>query len=333
MPVLPGQRPHISEAIKQLRVWVTACAVLLGACAGVQMLVYGFVQYTDVRFAKVEQTKVSGPLRVVIAPEPGGSEQDATTLAGSHPRSEPGATSSRLDGRASTTTVQTRALSEADRWLERLGTIACGFGVLSTVCLTIFCGLGVAVAGGGNVPGVERVVTASAWSLMLTLLCIPWHAIAPNLGIPGVFVGYGAMTNAADLAIINGQPFGSIAALAQWVAAPLIAMFTALGVCLWFRAGVEKGVIITSPSELDQLVAREAELIAKRGVSASAPKAVGALHRAIGEEPVTATAVERAIEEASRSAGTLAADALTATGPVRKPQARSVVDADFKRPI
>jgi hypothetical protein len=332
VPVLPGQRPHISAAVKQLRTWVTICALIFATCAAAQMLVYGCVQYTDVRFAKVEQTKVSKPLRVV------GVAEDAKTTAGAQSaapihEAEPLLNAPRLNGRASSTTVQVRMLSVANTWLERASSLACVIGVISVVCLTIFSMLGVAVAGGGNVPGVERVVTASAWSLVLTILCLPWNAIAPNLGIPGVFVNYEAMTNAADLALINGQPFGSLSSLAQWVMAPLISLFTVLGVCLWFRSGVEKGVIITSPSELDQLVAREAEMIAKRGVASSAPKAVGALHRAIGEEPVTANAVERALQEVARSVDHIGESTITASGPIRKPQARSVVDADFKRPI
>ena len=48
--------------------------------------------------------------------------------------------------------------------------------------------------------------------------------------------------------------FGSLALLMQWIIAPLTAMFTAMGVGLWFRAGVERGIIVTSPSQLDRAV-------------------------------------------------------------------------------
>src|SRR5205814_152574 len=119
---------------------------------------------------------------------------------------------------------------------------------------------------------------------------------------------------------------------AQWIVAPLIGAFAATGVALWFRAGVERGVIVLAPSELDRAVDREVEQIRKRGVTSAGPKAIGALNHAIGDgerrRPAavgTLSAVERALEDSE-----LVGAGLSATGR-RKP--RGVVDEDFKRPI
>lgn len=371
-------KPHVSAAVKQLRVWVSLCAGVFALAAATQMLVFAFAQYTDVRWTEVREVKVDRPLRVVggapsasataNASDPGAadgspsSDADTGTLASSTTPSTPksenfavGGVRGRIDEIKDAVDVN-RVKTSTDRVLHRASAIACGVGVISAIMLAVFALLGVVVAGGGCIPGVERVVTAGAWSFLLALMCLPWNALLPTLGIPGVFVGYEAMT-----ALIDGKPgaaggLGSFAALAQWVGAPLLAMFTSLGVCMWFRAGVDRGIIVTSPSQLDKAVEREVEMISKRGVGASTPKAVGALNRAIGDDDPsgggghsapggmmggamghgsasgdrTLSAVERAIEQAAHTATSLAEETTVSGKPRRT---RSVVDGDFKRPI
>lgn len=368
-------RPHVSAAVKQLRVWVSLCAGVFALAAATQMLVFGFAQYTDVRWTEVREVKLDKPLRVVggtpMAPatttdqaaadgsQPAdaeaGSLASSTTLT--TPKSENfavGGVRGRVDEIRDAVDVN-RVKTSADRVMHRASAVACGVGVISAIMLAVFVLLGVVVAGGGCIPGVERVVTAGSWSLLLALMCLPWNALLPTLGIPGVFVGYEAMTGLIDKSVEAGS-LGSFAALAQWVGAPLLAMFTSLGVCMWFRAGVDRGVIVTSPSELDKAVEREVEMISKRGVGASTPKAVGALNRAIGDDDPsgggghsagasmmgsamghgpasgdrTLSAVERAIEQAAHTATSLAEET-TASGKPRR--TRSVADGDFKRPI
>jgi len=319
----------VSAAVRQLRGWVTLCAVVLALSAGAQMLVFGFVQFTDVRFAEVRQVRTDVPLRVVGAGASDGRGEYAGGVRATVPE---------------TSSSVVRMPSETNGWLERTSTLACGAGVISAVMMALLTLMGVLVAGGACVPGVERVVTAGVWSMVLALVCIPWGTVAPGLGMPGVFVGYELMTAAVDRGMVAGHSFGTMAGLAQWVAAPMVTMFTALGVCLWFRAGVERGVIATSPSEFDRAVEREVQMIAKRGVVSGAPKALGALNRAIGDEtappphsphaPQTG-GVERAIHEAAALADSMARDTMSHDGEraATGRRARAVADADFKRPI
>jgi hypothetical protein len=56
-------------------------------------------------------------------------------------------------------------------------------------------------------------------------------------------------------------------------------------ICIWFRAGVERGVIVTTISELDEALEREMLEIRRRGVGNNGPRAVGALNRALGDTP------------------------------------------------
>jgi len=232
-----------------------------------------------------------------------------------------------------------RVRSTADLWMRRASDAAAGAGVISAFVLCVLTMLGVVVAAGGCVPGVEKATTGAVWSLILTLMCMPWQRIMPGLGVPGIFASYGDMTHLIDTPSAGGA---SVAILAQWVGAPLIAMFASLGVGMWFRAGVERGVIITAPSELDRAVEREAGIIAKRGVATSAPKAIGALNHAIGAGVMdsaptgsrgapagTLSAIERELNE--RGLGSASGDGGVATK--KRSSSRSVADEDFKRPI
>lgn len=324
------QRPHVSAAIRQLRGWVTLCAIVLAVSAGAQALVYAFVQFTDVRYVEVRQVRTEVPLRVVTSGEVGGSEQVGSGGFAGGVRATVPETSSKT----------VRILSGTNAWLDRTSSLACAAGLMSAVMLAVLTLLGVVVAGGACVPGVERVVTAGVWSLVLALLCLPWASIAPGVGVPGILVGYEAMTEAVDKGFTAGRTMGTLAGIAQWVVAPMVTMFAALGICLWFRAGVERGVIATSPSEFDRAVEREVEMIAKRGVASGAPKALGALNRAIGDEatavppsPPQVNAVERALQEAATIADSMTREAGSATGGAGPRRPRAVADADFKRPI
>lgn len=344
-------RPHVSEAIRQLRGWVSLAAGVLALCCVVQMLVFGFAAYTQARWDDVkgvgEQSyKVIGAdPNSVVKPPP---SLDPTVKVAAPAKDEHAATGIRgaiatISQGASGVDVN-RVRSPADLWMRRASGFAVGIGVLAGLCLTVLTLLGVMIAGGGCVPGVERATTAAVWSLVLGLICLPWERLMPGLGVPGVFASYADMTGVIDAKTIGGTGAGSLAMLMQWVVAPGVAMFAALGVALWFRAGVEQGIIVMSPSELDRAVMREAEMIQKRGVATSAPKAVGALNQAMGGMGGVATvadvprgapagtlsAVERALEAsgmsgASASGGGKVARAFASGG--------GVADGDFKRPI
>jgi hypothetical protein len=298
------------------------------------MLVFMFAAYTEVRWTEVRAPKperervlkvVSPAASVPVPAEAGVSE--AAVAGGVRSLAEKDAPK-----------PAARTLSAADGLMARISGLACGAGTLAAVCLCVLTALGVCVAGGGCVPGVERAVTAAVWSLVLALLCLPWSTIMPGLGLPGVLAPYTDMTRA-----LEDGAMSSTALHAQWAAAPLVAMFAALGVGLWFRAGVERGVIVLSPSELDRAVEREVEAINRRGVASSTPKAVGALNRAIGEGVVAGAAVVGGLSVGGPAApaqgappGTLSAveRALADAPPPSATRApRGVADADFKRPI
>ena len=65
--------------------------------------------------------------------------------------------------------------------LHRASVLACGIGGFAAIALMLMCMMGVAVAGGGAVPGVERVVTAAVWSIILAGLAVPVGDLMPSL--------------------------------------------------------------------------------------------------------------------------------------------------------
>jgi hypothetical protein len=301
----PTQQPHVSDAIRQVRSWVTIACAVLAICCATQMLVYAFAAYTDCRWDEVKAPRADKPLRVVGAPAAGAPADQhvaggvRTNLADTGP------------------SQAARVPSSHDLLMRRLSDAASGAGLIASLTLAILTMMGVAIAGGGCVPGVERVTTSCVWSIVIGLLCLPWSRLLPGMGVPGIFASYADMAQAIDSRSIGGASVGSFALTMQWVGAPLLAMFTVLGVAFWFRAGVERGIIVTAPSEFDRAVEREVAMIQKRGVASSTPKAVGALNRAIGS----------AVENAD------SADPDADLGITRRRPQRGVADGDFKRPI
>lgn len=326
-------KPHVSSAVRQLRLWVTLAASLVVIAGLVQALTFGFVHYTDVRTTE-------------ITPAP---PSDLTVIGGTAPLQGPGKVMEIPDGNARAAVGGIRSSAAAssaavdvntvrtgwDKVLQRASALACGIGGLAALALMLLTMMGVAVAGGGAIPGVERVVTAAVWSIVLAGLALPLGDILPSLPVVGVFVGYESMT--AQSALWNTDGSGAMGTLAQWVVAPMVASAAAFMIALWFRTGVARGIIITSVSELDELAEREMAQIRKRGVTTAIGKNVGALNRALGENdlPAQPHPAEDAVDQATEIASSLARDSggprLNAAG--KLVGGRSTVDSGYKRLI
>jgi hypothetical protein len=365
MNVVP--RAHVSDAIKQLRGWVTLAAAIVGIACATQMMVFGFAAFTEVRWQDVKPAGTERTLRVVGVTAPvNPTEVPVSTAGEGAPASvpEPPSLSPELPEKPAATPAASarvvipahpavperktiepnRVKSASDLWMHRASDLAASMGVVAVVCLFVFTMLGAVVAGGGAVPGVERAVTSAVWSMILCLLCLPWSRALPGLGVQGIFASYTDMTWMLDIKGTGGAANVSFGLIMQWMAAPVCGMLAAMGVAIWFRAGVERGVLVNAPNELERAVVREAEMIQKRGVSLSAPKAVGALHQAIGgggtvsdghgkggrgAPPGTLSAMEQALNDRE-----LAGTGATATRPVARGKlSGGVADEDFRRPI
>jgi hypothetical protein len=324
-------KPHVSAALAHLRSGVTWSAVAVTLCIITQLLVFGFVHFTELRFAAPEAKAAAAPdqpLQVVPAVReprrdlspPGGATVRTPDETPAEPQAPP------------------RRLSPFNNALHYASDYAAAFGVASSAVFFSLIFLGVVVAAGGAVPGVEKAVSASTWSLVLALLCLPWYHFVPTAPWPGVFSSYAIMTVETG-SVDVGQSSGA-SLLATYLVLPIAALLATLLILARFRAGVEAGVIIQSVSELDRAIEREAEEIMRRGISVSGPRAVGALNAAIGSAQDTDAPPLRSVrrkntDDEPAEMPTRIAEGLPRPAPVRERRRQPVEDddEDFRRPI
>ena len=265
-------RPHVSEAIVHLRSWVTAAAALVVVCLAVRLLVFGFVHYTECRWQELRPgTAAAAPLKVVQGAAVT-AKADAVRRAG---LSGTAVTRPTLEARVDANRVR----SVADSRLRSLARVSGSAGTVALLALAGLCFLGSVVAAGGAVPGSAQAVKAAVWAAMLCVLALPWETAGASG--PGALADYATLTSASDAVTAGRDP--GLALLARFVALPLLLITAAVMVACWFHAGVQRGIIITAPSEMDELIEREVAAICKRGVAPGVPRALGALNRAIGD--------------------------------------------------
>jgi len=261
---------HVSEALASLRGWVTLAAATLAACLIMHALAFGFTFATDVRSVELRPTVSSAPLEVVRAGAPGRPRQAAAAAAS--------ATS------ADAGIDVNRARSAGDLRLSAAVTLSTRIGAVAAVALAAMTLLGVAIAGGGNVPGVNRAAQAAFFATALCVCSLPWSGAFGPAGLPGLLADDASITAARSLH--DAGRAGAFSLLAQFVAAPLAGVFICVLVVCWFRDGVERGVIMRSVSQFDRAVNEELRDIQRRGVAGAAPRTLGALNRALGDDNV-----------------------------------------------
>lgn len=272
-------KPHVSPALAHLRHGVTGCALAIAACAILQLLVFGFVHFTQVRYAEGRPEPTAQSLAVVVGARPAAALQTAGAKTTQTALPEP--------------TPAPRGLSNWDPALHVFSDAAVVAGVVSSAMLMALVGLGVVVAAGGGIPGIDRAVWSMSWAMLLGLAALPWRDIFPTVPFPGVFSSYDEMTALSDA--VNAGQATVFHLLVTYLVMPLAVFAAAMLTLARFRAGIAQGVIVTSVSELDDKIEREMASIRSRGIAAaSMPRSVGALNQAIGDTPAP-----RIIAEAS----------------------------------
>lgn len=261
-------RPHISEAIVQLRRWVTMCGAAICLCAIAQILTFGVVHYTEARWATVA-TESERNMSVIAPAVASGTTVAATN--GVAPRqaispvaAKPGRTASGVDG-----------------YMRAVSGVSITGGMIGVTSMALLTMLGVAVAAGGAVPGIHLTVRSCVWALILAMTCVPWGNLIASAALPGMFSGYEMMTEASDRVKGNGGEFGLHM---QMVGLPLAALVVTPLVCWWFRQGTAAGYVYTHVSEMEEALDLEMAVMRERGagsLKASASRATGALNLAI----------------------------------------------------
>jgi hypothetical protein len=278
-------KPHVSAALRHLWFSVVLCAITLAACIVLQTFITACVHFSDARWTTVEAPATPGhPLTVV-------QQQGEPTSVLRPTTGERAAAGAQVN----------RVLSKSDRWFKIASGLAQTFGVISALALALVMIQGVLVAAGGAVPGVERAVSATTWTIVIALVCLPLSSILPAMPYHGVFSSYGQMTELSEALRRDAPEASGTMFHGQHFVFPFVVLFALALAVYRFRLGVEQGVIVTSVSELDEKLAREMASI--KVAATTAPRSVGALHRAIGEEAedVISPGLTRAVRDANRA--------------------------------
>lgn len=305
-------RPHISAALRQLRRGVNICAAGVAVACFVQLLVFGFVHFTDVRFKTLSVESVNRP--VVVNASAGSAPAGLRALADD---GTPAALADDTESGAITGPADlNRVESTTGVLLNRFSQSASILGVFAALSLAAFTLLGAIVAGGGAVPGVERAVSACTWGLVLGLLVLPWQDIFASMPFAGVFTSYGTMVQSS----VGSMP--GITLILVFIGIPLVAMVGALIVAVNFSTGVERGILASNaPDAVDLQMAASVQ-------SMGSHRQIGAVRndfrKSVGASESSSAAPAPTSESAARSS----------KPPKRK---RSTLNAaeeeDWKRPI
>jgi len=274
---MPGfaSKPHVSAALVSLQRGVSVCAMVVLLCAVAQLMIFGCVHFTQVRWERAETPANRQQLHVVTGGKAVMARAEAPTSVMLAPEART----------AAAEPERPRQLSQWDRVLRYLNGMIISAGVISSLLLAMFTTLGVVIAAGPSVPGVQRAVSAATWAMLVAVASIPWRDILTTMPWPGVFADYQTMTDLCD-AVDAGRDSG-MKLFATYLGMPLMAVVLSCVVILRFRAGVADGVIVQSVNDLEQRLEQEMESIRRRGAAAqNTARAVAALNHAIGDTPL-----------------------------------------------
>jgi len=306
---------HIAQALVRLRRGVMLCAAGVFVAALIQLFVFGFIHFTDVRYQTLADSNPQKHRTVVVTPTSAAGVRNETSGASAAiptieeavammtPRSVPDVN---------------RVTTTADVVLRRISQGAIIVGTFSAAGLAVLTLLGAVVAGGASVPGVEKAVSACMWGLGLCLLALPWQDVFGSMPFGGVFAGYESMVVSSENATKTMQ------LLLVFVGIPAATMAGAMVAGLRFGSGVERGVIMNQAAPPMDAVERE---MAHTRENLSTHRQLGSVHNSFtGEAPIAPT----------ESVGTIARPR-SAEPPARRRAplsgSQSEDQQDYKRPI
>ncbi|MCA9274342.1 MAG: hypothetical protein KDA31_15000, partial [Phycisphaerales bacterium] len=185
---------HTAAALSRLKRGVYICATGLFLAALIQLFVFGFVHFTDVRYQTLKDPNPGEHKAVVVTQTSTAGVREGFAAQDSGPQPEPMV----VQGVAENVPDLNRVASTFDVILKRFSQGAAIIGIFSAVGLAVLTLLGAIVAGGASVPGVEKAISACMWGLGLCLLALPWQDVFSSMPFAGVFSGYAGMVTASE---------------------------------------------------------------------------------------------------------------------------------------
>lgn len=275
-------RPHVSAALQHLRRSILGVGGVLAACLIAQVVIWGVVHFTDVRQVEL---RAEGSVRhaPVVVQKPNVESPEAATAV----------TAQAERGRATPRESVNPNLvpSAEDHLMRSTSEVTQTLGIVSALLLAILMLQGVAIAGGASVPGVEMAVTATTWTLVIGMMCMPLASLLPGVPYSGVFKSYDALVTGSEVFRQKGP--GAPTAMMFFglnLVVPLLLLAGLGAALLRFHLGVEQGAMMSSLSEVDEKLEREIRTM-KLGALASS-RAVAALNTTFTGAPAAAPVVD-----------------------------------------
>jgi len=253
----PTHSASTSLALGRLRAAALVCCWVIGCALLGQSIVWAIVTYTDLRW----ETIVANDVPMVVTGEEVGGRRSFSPL----------------DDTAAAAVSQDepkRALSVIDAQLRLAGSLAGGLGMIGIMVLLPLLALAVLLATSSATQGVERVVSAFTWSIVLAILLLPVLRIVDFPWEVSALWSYEALTAEVDHA---GESL-SLRGLARFVLLPFTCLVGITLVGAQLSAGVAAGLMRRESLKLDPELERETSGIKPSSLHAS--RAAAAMERA-----------------------------------------------------
>ncbi len=232
---------HSALALAQLRNSVAACCWVVGVALLIQVMTWSLASFTDLRYQKIAATEQSGPPRV-LSPEEvrrqaiQSSQNNSVTL--DHSGAE-----------------VNRVFSKYNQYFMIQTDLASGLGILASVALLPLLGLGVVLAAGASVPGVERTVGSFVWAIVITMLVLPLGSFIEAMPFNGIFTSYDSMM--LEVEHYRAGDGGGVIFFGKYLLLPVACMAGIASIGLRFRSATFAGLMPREDYRLDPELEKE----------------------------------------------------------------------------
>jgi len=249
-----------SNALRRMRFSVTLACLFIVVSFMLQILIWGFASYTDVRFVRSTTPTAHRDPAVVVRE----SDQSVDSGSGTVTRSTHAIDSSLNDINtilpSSTEPILDARMqySSADTILRLLHQLSIAFAWIGFVLLFVETTLAVVVAGSLNSPGISHVVRTQLWASLLLAVALPWSSFLPSFPIPSLMGNYPDMTNLADQYRTHLElSVSSVVFFGRFLLMPLAVMGGAVWVVWLFHKGTAAVVEKAGPTDFEIEIEKE----------------------------------------------------------------------------
>jgi hypothetical protein len=242
--------PYISNALSRLRGGISLCCGIVAIALIVQLLIWGVASFMDVRFTVLEEQIT--PSTVVSAAD--AARDKPIGSADARPLESPSEAKTGADVEP---VNLNRVATKYDRMMNRASALALSAGTIAMLLMIPMIVVGVMLGAGSATPGIDKVVSAFMWSLVVSMMTLP---VGQLVGLPwqyGGLVPYEHMTAHVDREMIEGS-WGSLIFHARFMLLPLTCLVGVGIIGLRFSNGVYSGIIPKEDMRLDPTLEREA---------------------------------------------------------------------------